>query len=310
MPQRNAFFQSRRAVGNRQDVLQRESIQMQQKIAQGVVQNASQAAASGKNTAAVGAETFDQHEVRFNPPYYRAQVDVLRGVRQWRCADTRRPSACAKVAAMYLPPQFNSHNRAVALELMRAHPLASLISNDDEELPFVSHLPLHAGLRGDELVLLGHCAKPNPHWRYLQARPCAVVTFLGPHAYLSPKVYPDLVRVPTWNYLAVHCTVQATLVEDEVAKDRLLKQLISDHDPDYAAQWMALAPEYQHRMLAGIVGFELRVTALQCKLKLNQHRPEAHAGMRAGYAAGGENERALGQWMDKLGIGDVVPGRT
>ena len=42
---------------------------------------------------------------------------------------------------------------------------------------------------------------------------------------------------------------------------------------------------------------------LQCKVKLNQHRPEAHAAMRALYAQGGENERALAQWMDKLGIG-------
>ena len=208
---------------------------------------------------------------------------------------------------MYLPAQFSSKDRATALELMRANPLASLIANDDEGLPFVSHLPLHAELRGDGLLLLGHCAKPNPHWRYLQARPQAVVTFLGPHAYLSPKVYPDLVRVPTWNYLAVHCTVQATLIEDASAKDGLLKKLIADHDPAYALQWLSLDTDYQHRMLAGIVGFELQVTALQCKLKLNQHRPEAHAKMRAGYASGGENERALGEWMDKLGMGQVGP---
>ena len=55
-------------------------------------------------------------------------------------------------------------------------------------------------------------------------------------------------------------------------------------------------------MLAGIVAFELRVTELQCKLKLNQHRPEAHAAMKAAYTAGGENERALATWMDKLGL--------
>ncbi len=72
----------------------------------------------------------------------------------------------------------------------------------------------------------GHCAKPNPQWRYLQARPRALVSFLGPHAYLSPSVYPDLARVPTWNYLAVHCTVEARLVEGADEKDALLKRLI------------------------------------------------------------------------------------
>jgi len=106
---------------------------------------------------------------------------------------------------MYLPPQFKSDERAHALALMREHAFASLISIDEAGLPFVTHLPLHAQEQGDQLVLLGHVAKPNPHWRYLQARPQAVVTFLGPHAYMSPKVYPDLARVPTWNYLAIHC---------------------------------------------------------------------------------------------------------
>jgi transcriptional regulator len=203
---------------------------------------------------------------------------------------------------MYLPPQFKSDDRAHALALMRAQPFASLISTDDQGLPYVTHLPLHAQEAGEQLVLLGHVAKPNPHWRYLQARPQAVVTFLGPHAYMSPKVYPDLARVPTWNYLAVHCTVQASLVEDEQAKDRLLKQLIGDHEPPYAEQWRGLGPDYAHKMLAGIVAFELRVTQLQCKLKLNQHRPEAHAAMKAAYARGTESERALAGWMDKLGL--------
>ncbi len=115
---------------------------------------------------------------------------------------------------MYLPRQFEAKDEAIATELIRARPFASLISVDDEGLPFVTHLPLHLVERGGQRVLLGHCAKPNPHWRYLQARPQAVVTFLGPHAYMSPQVYPDLARVPTWNYLAVHCTVQATLIEE------------------------------------------------------------------------------------------------
>ncbi len=203
---------------------------------------------------------------------------------------------------MYLPPQFRSEERAHALALMRGFPFASLICPDDEGLPYVTHLPLHVQEEGGQLVLLGHVARPNPHWRYLQTRPQAVVTFMGPHAYMSPSVYPDLARVPTWNYLAVHCTVQASLVEGAEAKDRLLKKLIGDHEPAYAAQWRSLGEDYAHKMLAGIVAFELRVTALECKLKLNQHRPEAHAAMKAAYAAGNANERELAAWMDTLGL--------
>ncbi len=208
---------------------------------------------------------------------------------------------------MYLPPQFNAADPAMALRLMREHPLASLISNDDEGLPFVTHLPLHVdaaeGLPQDGgWRLLGHVAKPNPHWRYLAARPKALITFMGPHAYMSPQVYPDLARVPTWNYLAVHAQVTVSLIEEPQAKDALLKKLIGDHEPPYAQQWIDLGQEFQHKMLAGIVAFELRVNSLQCKVKINQHRPEAHAKMHAIYAAGNENEQALAGWMQTLNL--------
>jgi transcriptional regulator len=202
---------------------------------------------------------------------------------------------------MYLPAQFADPHLTHARALMRAHPFASLISNDDEALPFVTHLPLHlVDAETQPWRLLGHCARPNPHWRYLEARPKAVVTFLGPHAYLSPKVYPDLARVPTWNYLAVHATVEARVIHDAGEKDTLLKALIGDHEPPYAQQWRDLGPAFAEKMLRGIVAFELTLTQVQCKLKLNQHRPEAYEAMVSAYDAGDEQARALAQWMRRL----------
>jgi transcriptional regulator len=206
------------------------------------------------------------------------------------------------MSGMYQPPQFRSDDPAIAADLMRGYPLASLISSDDTGFPFVTHLPLHLQEREGGFVLLGHCARPNPHWRYLQARPEALVTFMGPHAYLSPKVYPDLQRVPSWNYLTVHCRVRARLVEEPAAKDALLKALIGDHEPPYAEQWRGLGEDFAHKMLAGIVGFELEVTQWSCKLKVNQHRPESHAAMLRAYASGGEREQELAAWMRRLGM--------
>ena len=203
---------------------------------------------------------------------------------------------------MYLPPQFKAHDPALAHALMREHPFASLVSTDDQGLPYITHLPLHLDDEGGGR-LLGHCAKPNPHWHYLQARPRAVVSFLGPQAYMSPAVYPDLARVPTWNYLAVHCTVEARLLEGDEAKDALLKQLIANHEPAYAAQWRAQDPDWAHKMLQGIVAFALDIVQLDCKLKLNQHRPEAHAAMYRTYrAAGTEGASGLAAWMLRLGL--------
>ena len=211
---------------------------------------------------------------------------------------------------MYLPPQFASKDVAHARDLIRAYPFASLISVADDGLPFVTSLPLHWIEEGNDLLLLGHCAKANAHWRYLQTRPQAVVTFMGPQAYMSPRVYPDLARVPTWNYLSVHCVVQARLIHSFADQDRLLKHLIHDHDPAYAPQWLGLGEDFQHKMMGGIQAFELTVTQLQCKLKLNQHRPESHAAMHAAYAGGNDNERALAEWMVRLGLTGDVKGAS
>ena len=114
---------------------------------------------------------------------------------------------------MYLPAQFKSKDDIHAWALMRAHPFAQLTSVDDAGFPFVTHLPIHLETAGETTMLLGHVARGNPHWRYLQARPEALVVFSGPHAYMSPQVYPDLTRVPTWSYLAVHVRVTTRLVE-------------------------------------------------------------------------------------------------
>lgn len=202
---------------------------------------------------------------------------------------------------MYLPKQFDHPQHAATI--MREHPFASLVSCDDDGFPFVTHLPLKLIEEGDApLTLLGHCARANAHVRYLQQRPQALVTFMGPQAYMSPAVYPDLQRVPTWSYLAVHARVQARLLEGEEAKDALLKQLISDHEPAYAAQWRRLPDNYTHAMLNGIVAFELTLLDVQTKVKINQHRPESHAALHAVYKHGGEQEQALAQWMQRLGL--------
>ena len=204
---------------------------------------------------------------------------------------------------MYLPKQFDYPE--YTRDLIRENPFADLISNDDDGFPFVTHLPIK--LLENELdpkldILLGHVARGNPHANYLRKRPEVLLTFKGPQAYMSPKVYPDLVRVPTWSYVAVHVKADVRLLAGEEAKDALLKQLIADHEPPYADQWRALPESYTSAMLNGIVAFEMKILSRQAKIKLNQHRPEAHQRMHALYASGTEAEKGLAHWMTRLGM--------
>ena len=210
---------------------------------------------------------------------------------------------------MYLPQQFRNTDSAIAQRIMREHPLASVVSVGENGFPVLSHIPMHwqaVSLWGENApehgVLLGHCARANPQAQLLASQPQALVSFMGPQAYMSPGVYADKQRVPTWSYLAVQAKVSTRIVDPHADRDRLLKCLIADHEPSYAKQWRELPASYTEAMLNGIVAFEMQIIDLQCAVKLNQHRPEAHAAMHAAYAAGSSNEQALARWMEDLGL--------
>ena len=193
--------------------------------------------------------------------------------------------------------------------IMREHPLASIVSAGEDGFPVLSHMPLHwqaVSLWGTETpehgVLLGHCARANPQAQLLAQQKQALVSFMGPQAYMSPGVYANKQRVPTWLYLAVQAKVSVRILDPLVDRDRLLKCLIADHEPTYAQQWRELPANYTEAMLNAIVAFEMQITDLQCAVKLNQHRPEAHVAMHAAYAVGTSQEQALARWMQDMGL--------
>lgn len=207
---------------------------------------------------------------------------------------------------MYIPRHFARNDRALTLEVMRAHSFAVMISDDDRGAPFATHLPLIISERevdGESRVVIeGHFAKASPHRRHLEASPEALVIFSGPHAYMSPRVYPDREHVPTWNYLAVHAYGAVRFRPDAGAKDDILKRLIALHEPPYAEQWGSLSADFRDSLLSAIVAFEIEVVRLEAKFKLNQARPEAHAQMKELYSAGTPDEQALAGWMARLGL--------
>lgn len=202
---------------------------------------------------------------------------------------------------MYVPKQFESPDRAFTLEVMRRYSFATIYSTDANGAAIASHVPVFVE-DGETLQLHFHFARANPHVQALRAHANALIAFVGPHAYMSPSVYPDLKRVPTWNYIAVHASGPVTELEGDTAKDALLKSLIGEHEPPYAEQWRGLDTDFQHSLLNAIAAFRMDVATLESKFKLNQHRKEAHASMKAAYAQGGENERELARWMERLGL--------
>jgi len=103
---------------------------------------------------------------------------------------------------MYIPNAFREDDQATLVAFMRAHSFATLVSVVDGT-PFATHLPLVISEESGQILLVGHLAKANPHWRALTASDSLVI-FQGPHAYISPSLYEKRESVPTWNYIAVH----------------------------------------------------------------------------------------------------------
>src|SRR4051794_30428541 len=101
---------------------------------------------------------------------------------------------------MYIPSAFRIDDPATLQAFMRKYSFATLVTADAE--PFVTHLPLLLDANhGRHGTLVGHVAKPNPHWQMDHERLTSVAIFHGPHAYVSPTWYRSKSpAVPTWNY--------------------------------------------------------------------------------------------------------------
>lgn len=204
---------------------------------------------------------------------------------------------------MYNPSRFAISELKLVHQMMADHPLALLIGPDAEQKSFVTHVPLTVISDDEGWLLEGHMARANPHWAWLSQQSEVMAVFSGPSAYVSPSHYDDLKQVPTWNYLAVHVYGSLSLIDDPLGKDRLLKRLIAQHEPAYAAQWMSLPEDFQQRMLAAIVGFRLRVTRWEGKFKLSQNRSaDERMRIQQAFAVGTAQEQQLAVWMQQLGL--------
>ena len=172
---------------------------------------------------------------------------------------------------MYIPEHFRVRDHADAISFMCANPFAILVSSTDED-PFATHLPVFVRRTDDQLVIHGHVAKANAHWRHLEQQPACLTIFHGPHAYVSASNYTARENVPTWNYGAVHVYGNARVLASVEELQGVLHELMGAFEPAYAEQWASLNRTYRERMLSHIVGFEIAVTKIEAKFKLSQNR--------------------------------------
>jgi transcriptional regulator len=205
---------------------------------------------------------------------------------------------------MYIPEHFRVQEHADAVAFMRANPFVILVSEGADGL-FASHVPVVIRETGEQLLIRGHFAKANPHWRYLEQQPQCLTLFHGPHSYVSASNYTTRENVPTWNYGAVHVYGNARVYSSPEALQGVLHELISTFEAAYAQQWDSLDEAYRDRMLSHIVGFEVTTHRIEAKFKLSQNRTQEEQANVIASLRGAEDTTVSGvaKMMQGQGLG-------
>lgn len=190
---------------------------------------------------------------------------------------------------MYLPKYFEESRTGVLHAMMRARPLATLVTLCDLGL-VANHIPVETLVEpAPHGMLRGHIARANPLWRDYRDGSPALAIFQGPQTYISPSFYRSKKQtgevVPTWDYAVVHAHGSLRFEQDAAWLHALVVRLTDAHEASREAPWqVADAPApYIEKMLSQIVGFEFSITALTGKWKLSQNHAAAN---RQGVVAG------------------------
>lgn len=198
---------------------------------------------------------------------------------------------------MYEPSHFKVEDRDALHSVIRAHPLASLVTAGEGGLianpvPFVLHPD-----EGNHGVLRAHLARPNAQWKAIAAGAEVLVIFTGVDRYITPAWYAAKREhgkvVPTWNYVTVQARGPARAIEDPVWLRAQLESLTRQQELPRAEPWaVADAPEnFIAAQTRGIVGIEIEIASLVGKFKLSQNRQEPDKlGVLKGLSADPESD--------------------
>lgn len=182
---------------------------------------------------------------------------------------------------MYLPKHFAEENVPEMHALMRANPLATLVSHGPDGLN-ANHIPLLLESTGAYGTLQGHVARANPLWKTGSVTGEVLVVFQGDESYISPSGYATKAEhgkvVPTWNYAAVHAYGELKVIDDPAWIFGQISALTATNEAALPQPWAVTdAPaDYIEKMLGAIVGIEITITRLLGKWKVSQNQPAAN----------------------------------
>jgi len=202
---------------------------------------------------------------------------------------------------MYIRSQFEETCTDTLHELMRRHPLGTLVTLGNGSLN-ADHVPFEiddgAGPFG---MLRAHLPRANPAWREASAEVDALIVFQGPQTYITPSWYATKKEnervVPTYNFMVVHAYGPLRVIEDAAWLRAHLERLTDRFEKGRESPWkVSDAPdEFIAKLLPVLVGIEIPISRLLGKWKVSQNQPPVNrASVECGLReSGGEEAIAM-----------------
>ncbi|MDX1251693.1 MAG: FMN-binding negative transcriptional regulator [Gammaproteobacteria bacterium] len=200
---------------------------------------------------------------------------------------------------MYVPSRFEEPRLEIMHELIRANPLATVVTLSSAGLN-ANHIPLYLSEEPAPFgILRGHVARSNPIWNDYAKDVDVLAIFHGPQAYISPSWCATKKEtgkvVPTWNYAVVHAYGSLSVMDDASWLRVQLDALTDRNEAAVSEQWQVSdAPrEYTEKMIGAVVGIEIVITKLIGKWKTSVIEPEQNlSGVIHELAASGQQDAA------------------
>lgn len=199
---------------------------------------------------------------------------------------------------MFVPSFYREPDSSWMVDLIRGNPLALAVSNGAaEDGPFATHLPVifdpetAADVSGDlpGVTLLGHMNRANPHWAALRSGGVLLLTFTGPHSYVSPTVYAKSPAAPTWNFTSVHVRGVVEKISSIEETLDVVRSTVRAFEGDFGDGWdMTGSQDYFRKIVPAVGAFRFTVTGAEGMFKLSQEQPgEVRARVRESFGQSG-----------------------
>jgi transcriptional regulator len=199
---------------------------------------------------------------------------------------------------MYQPSSFREEHLDTLHSLIRAHPLATLVTAGAGGL-IANLVPFVLVDGGDKGTLRAHIARANDQVDVLRAGAETLVIFHGPEAYITPSWYASKKEhgrvVPTWNYVVVQVRGTPRVIDDRAWLRTQIEELTSSQENPRSMPWKVTdAPEqFIFDQIQAIIGIEIPILTIEGKWKVSQNRSAAdRRGVQEGLEREGKSEMA------------------